>query len=920
MKLNSIFNVPGGESLASKQKRERETNPTKPEQKVHNPNPDPQINPDPATVWQSLKGKYKEPVYKWPATPVQQPKNYFKITTEQALKEYFERCIQSGYCSFDFETCPKDVAYKVYVEMADECEAESEILKMDMTDALQKNPNMRVSITREYEKLFKATVKKQQEAYEYYLRAPLDPHRGHICTVSFSAYPHEAAVVFIDHVEGTNYQQNLSSVDRRNNVFNLFNKMILNHPSVVKIAFNLPFEQKMLCDLKLYVQPPCADPLVQLVRTLQIVKPTDLNEVSPIKGKGLKDSTKQYLGVQMSNFEALLKEHNVSFFNELSADLPEALEYSAEDSDYSLQHYMFWKELAEQIIIERDPLETQEVVDSDGKVVSTTVTKWTRPYGNYNEWLHGVEMAFSRVIGQMEYHGFAWDKQRANEVRTKVEYALSHAREQVIDMANEWANKLREDGADSAIWGPLVNMDPGKTGKNTAVRYFLYDILGCPFVEVSESTGNPDMDVEAMVDMRFLLDNKLDNISEERYVDIVIPETGPETPDQFKAQEIRNRDKPFQKDALRLLDLIADVQKYCVLLTSHIYSREKFVHPVTGRIHAHYTPWTDTGRLNASSPNSQNVPRDDTDPFGIKYIYHAPEGKAWILIDYAGFELRLMAWQAKDMHMREVLDNKADLHARTAATMTGKPIDQITKGDRGHAKYGNFGISYCGTSRSLQKTFKRLHLRKTIEFCENIVSAVHKTFPGIAVFQKAAAARARKFGQAETIFGYKRTLMYINSLNRRLRSSDERKAANTPVQGSAADIMKKSQNKIYDLIARDTYRHNVEGVPFGEDCCFVAGHVDQIQQIHDEVIMEVDNDPKIIIKVVNVLKAIMEEPPLPNFPVKLFADASVTEKRWGEKKDFDKWLKTKTTNEELINTILESVRTNTNINYSDIIL
>jgi DNA polymerase-1 len=265
----------------------------------------------------------------------------------------------------------------------------------------------------------------------------------------------------------------------------------------------------------------------------------------------------------------------------------------------------------------------------------------------------------------------------------------------------------------------------------------------------------------------------------------------------------------------------------------------------------------------------------DKDTFGIRNFYKAPPGKILFFIDFSGFELRLMAWKSGDQVMIEVFrDPKGDLHRRTAATMTGKPEAEVTKAERQGAKPANFGICYGGTEYALQETYlKEDGIRKTLEECAAAIRAIKVTYPGIPAFQRAAAIQAREDGYSETIYGYIRLLENINSPHKGLRNSDERRAMNTPIQGSAAEIMKRCQNAAYDMAALEGWH----------------GHADQIGQIHDEIIFQMDDDPVLVKRVGDWIKAVMEQPPIPGFPVPIIAEASVGYE-WGRKIPLNKWL------------------------------
>lgn len=165
-----------------------------------------------------------------------------------------------------------------------------------------------------------------------------------------------------------------------------------------------------------------------------------------------------------------------------------------------------------------------------------------------------------------------------------------------------------------------------------------------------------------------------------------------------------------------------------------------------------------------------------------------------------------------------------------------------------------------------------------------------------------AKVKARETGYAETIYGYKRLLPAINSSNRYTRSEDERRAANTPVQGSAADIMKRAQNTVYEKCGMDTASHNGIAVEpwdgyatetkelLGCKPFMLHGHTDMVAQIHDEIIVELDDDTTLVDTYAKWQKAVMEVPPLKDFPVQLEAEASVAYS-WGNKMSLEDWEK-----------------------------
>ncbi|MFJ5716561.1 DNA polymerase [Neobacillus sp. NPDC093127] len=299
--------------------------------------------------------------------------------------------------------------------------------------------------------------------------------------------------------------------------------------------------------------------------------------------------------------------------------------------------------------------------------------------------------------------------------------------------------------------------------------------------------------------------------------------------------------------------------------------------------------------------NGQNVPRPDNDEFKIRNFFIPKPGKVLFFIDFSGFELRLMTWKSGDEVMTELFNTGGDMHRRTASVMTGKPESEITKKERTDAKAGNFGISYGGTEHALQTTFKTQYLiRKSLDACLQIVNAVKNAYKRIPEYQRNIVLDAREKGYVQTIYGYIRMLPGINSPGRKERGGSERQAANTPIQGSAADIMKRAQNDVYDKIGEDTFNAREwekEVQKLGQaaaseivnESIFQHGHVDMIAQIHDEIIFEIDDNPQLVKKVGDWVKDCMEREPLKNFPVPIIADASVGY-RWGDKNDFGKWI------------------------------
>ena len=822
------------------------------------------IQPSPSTIdkvdpnFKSLAAQVKnkpkpgEIPIEWPKIKPQQPKDYQPILTAQELEAYLIRCQETGLAGFDWETAAEEKTRQEFQLVKADYEAKVASIKTQLAPLDAKADKAEIKQL----EAMKKTAEADYEAKLYdFLRTPLDPWKGKIVTFSVSAAPHESRVVPIDHKLGRNFEPDLPRDEARKLFMDTVERLLFKCEKVVKIAFNLSFETKYAAKYAKYIKMPVADPQQMIVRVLQLVAPHRIEDPGfPVKGWGLKAATKKVFGVSMaSRFTELLQKHKADFFDEVPADQGDGLIYSAEDSDYALQHYLYWDQVAKQI-------KTYEGC----------------PNKNYSEWLHNIEMPFTRVIGLMEYWGMRWDNDLAQQKE-----------EEALIMQEQLAEKIK-----TIIFKATgIDVSPGKSGKTKGVKEALFDSMKLPAAKWGK-TG-PSLDEEALINMEFMLENKLENLDEEKYLKIPLPEgweaIDPEAkygepgfnPNLSKEERgairiAKRPEHPYKNEGIELINAMMKIQKYSTLISSHIKGRSKFLNSESKRIHAGYAPWTDTSRLSSFKPNGQNVPAPHNDELGIRNFYKAGPGKVLFLIDFAGFELRIMAWKSGDETMIEIFNTGGDMHRKTAATMTGKPEEEVTKRERGDAKPGNFGISYGGTEHALQKTFLTdYRVRKTLDECLEIVNAVKRTYPGIPAYQRAIELDAREKGYVEAIYGYRRMLPEINSANGKARGSAARQAANTPVQGTAAEIMKKAQNGVYEALADgDVLQH---------------GKTDMIAQIHDEIIFEMDDDPDLVEAAYHKIKAIMEQKPIEDFPVPVVAEGSVAYS-WGNKVDVDEWL------------------------------
>lgn len=479
----------------------------------------------------------------WPTVQPQQVKDYQAILTVSDLKKYLKRCVQTGKAGFDWETAASEEIRKHYAKAFEDIEIACSTGALDEKEA-----------------------EKQREVLEKeYLRTPLDPWKGEICTVSLSAAAHESHVVPISHKVGQVFEPEMTRDEARKVVLDLMDEYLFQNKDVIKIAVNLSFETKYAVKYGKYILGKVADPLIMWVRCMQIVAPNKIkNPKKPTSGWGLKPATKHIFGVTMNDFTVLLKKYKVDFFDEIDASKGDGLLYSAEDADYAVQHYEYWSQIASQI-------------------------------PRYEEWLHKVEMPFTRVIGLMEYWGMAWDENLATQNKQEAEIMQEQAAERIKQIAKETFS---------------IDINTGKSGKTNEVKSLMFDYLKIPVAKYGKTGAS--LDQEALIDMAFMLENKLDDIDEEKYLGVSLPEDweniNPDTDpmlDKLERGAIRiakREPHPYREEALEVIEQLKKIQKYTTLLSSHIVGREKYLNFMSGRIHAGYSPFTETGRLNSFNP------------------------------------------------------------------------------------------------------------------------------------------------------------------------------------------------------------------------------------------------------------------------------------------------------------------------------
>ncbi|MBQ0115553.1 MAG: DNA polymerase I [Bacteroidales bacterium] len=229
------------------------------------------------------------------------------------------------------------------------------------------------------------------------------------------------------------------------------------------------------------------------------------------------------------------------------------------------------------------------------------------------------------------------------------------------------------------------------------------------------------------------------------------------------------------------------------LLNTYVDALPSLINPMTGRIHTTYKQTvTATGRLSSVNPNLQNIPVRELEGREIRRAFIPADGNVFFSADYSQIELRLVADLSGDKTMLDAFANNEDIHAITAARIYGKTVDAVTPDERRKAKTANFGILYGISAFGLAE---RLNIPRNE--AKTLIDGYFDTFPSIRDYIERAKAKAREQGYVTTLHGRRRMLPDINSRNAVVRAFSERNAVNAPIQGTAADVIKRAMIAIH---------------------------------------------------------------------------------------------------------------------------
>ena len=297
-----------------------------------------------------------------------------------------------------------------------------------------------------------------------------------------------------------------------------------------------------------------------------------------------------------------------------------------------------------------------------------------------------------------------------------------------------------------------------------------------------------------------------------------------------------------------IIEKILDYRQLAKLNSTYIEGMRPFINQKTGRIHSFFHQTiTATGRISSTEPNLQNIPTRIELGKRLRKVFIPEEGYVYIDADYSQIELRVLAHMSEDAHMIEAFEKGEDIHKQAASKVLHKPIEEVTKEERSNAKAVNFGIVYgisdfgLGEQLGIGRKAAKAYIDQYLE-----------EYSGIKKYMEDIVETAKLKGYAQTQFGRRRYIQELKSNNYMVREFGKRAAMNTPIQGTAADIMKIAMIKVYNKIKEKNLKSKI------------------VLQVHDEMMIEAPIEEKEQIK--EIIKQSMES--AAKLKVPLIADIS----------------------------------------------
>lgn len=283
-----------------------------------------------------------------------------------------------------------------------------------------------------------------------------------------------------------------------------------------------------------------------------------------------------------------------------------------------------------------------------------------------------------------------------------------------------------------------------------------------------------------------------------------------------------------------VIEKILEYRSLVKLNSTYVEGLIPYINPKTQRIHSYFHQTiTATGRISSTEPNLQNIPTRVEQGKQIRKAFNTKSGRIFIDADYSQIELRVLAHISKDEHMIDAFKNDEDIHKQAASKVLGIPIEKVTKEQRSAAKAVNFGIVYGISDYGLAQQLG-ISNKKAKEYIKQYL----EKYSGVKAFMDNIVERAKEEGYVETLFHRRRYIPELKSNNYMIRQFGSRAAMNTPIQGTAADIMKIAMINVFNKLQEENLDAKL------------------VLQIHDELIIECNE--KIKEKVKEILQDCME--------------------------------------------------------------
>ena len=283
-----------------------------------------------------------------------------------------------------------------------------------------------------------------------------------------------------------------------------------------------------------------------------------------------------------------------------------------------------------------------------------------------------------------------------------------------------------------------------------------------------------------------------------------------------------------------VIEKILEYRSLVKLNSTYVEGLIPYINAKTQRIHSYFHQTiTATGRISSTEPNLQNIPTRVEQGKQIRKAFNTKKGRIFIDADYSQIELRVLAHISKDKHMIDAFKNNEDIHKQAASKVLGIPIEKVTKEQRSEAKAVNFGIVYGISDYGLAQQLG-ISNKKAKEYIKQYL----EKYSGVKAFMDNIVEKAKEDGYVETLFHRRRYIPELKSNNYMIRQFGSRAAMNTPIQGTAADIMKIAMINVFNKLQEENLDAKL------------------VLQIHDELIIECDE--KIKEKVKEILQDCME--------------------------------------------------------------